>query len=157
MLHPQHHLVTICIQAGQSKCLLFKLQLCRKLHVFLEILPLAFTFSVKILLTTEQVSAASTLAVCWYPPPGKHHHRCNDFDDDKQQHSRSLVLTLPCRASPPCAGPLCPNQETLPMTATQSGITLVSMWDIKKFYIQFMYQHSSTYVTQRSWFLDTSL
>lgn len=118
----------------------------------------AFTFSVKILVTTEQVFAAFTLAVCWYPPLVKHHHRCNDFDDDKQQQLCSLVLTLPCRTSPMSRAPV-----------SKSGDVAYNWYTVRhqsSFYVEHqealypIYTPThfiSTYVTHRSWFLDMSL
>lgn len=101
----------------------------------------AFIFSVKILVTTEKVSAAFALAVCRYPLLGKHHQRCNDFGDDNQQDLCSLVVTFPYRA---CVRPLLqPAGHSVPtgrcclQPGIQSAISPVSIWEIKKVFIQF--------------------
>lgn len=98
----------------------------------------AFIFPIKILVIREQVCAAFALGVCRYPLLGKYHHRCHDFDDNKQHNLCSLVVTFPCRA---CVhllpGHSVPTGRCCLQPGIQSAVSLVSLWDIKKVFIQF--------------------
>lgn len=99
------------------------------------------------LVITEQVSAAFTLAVCRYPPLGKQHHKCKDFDNGKQQVLCYLVLTFPCRARgthfPQLLGHSVQTRRCCLQAGVQSAISLVSVWDITKVFMQFIDQHIS--------------
>lgn len=118
-------------KVGQSECLCRKKCFWRYFHCI---------FSFKILVITEQGSAAFALVVCKYPLLGKHHHKCNDLDDDEQQDLCSLVMTFPCRV---CICPLphlrshsVPTRRCCLQVGSQSAVSLVSAWDMKSVFIQ---------------------